>query len=271
MDENVKAQDENDALTQQVPAWEPAPSAQPVWMPSQFNDDSQLTDYARRRKMRRRARNRDDYAGRDFTLGEIIANSVSQGVAAAGALAMLVILAIVALGHGGGMRLVAALLFAVPTFVAFLMSTLYHAIQPESAKRVFKILDQSSTYLLIVGAFAPYCLLTLSGRGGEQVFFILCGIAVAGILVEALWATRPRWIHGILYGAMCVPFLAQIPQLLELLPAPGFWLLAAALVGLAVSLLFRWFSNVHYLRMVFHIVVIAGVVCIFLSVVLFVI
>ena len=243
----------------------------PVWMPSQFKDDSELSDYARRRKARRKARSRDDYAGRDFTLGEIIANSVSQGVAAALSIACIAILVVHAVRRGGGVYLAAALVFSVPMLVAFTMSTLYHALQAERAKRVFKVLDNSSTYVLIAGAFTPYCLITLAGAGGEMLLAVEWVLAAIGIVIEAVWATRPRWIHGVGYGIMCAAFLAFMPALHALLPAAGFWLLFASLVALALSLLLRWFSGIRYLRFVFHIVVVAGLACLFLSVALFVI
>ena len=243
----------------------------PVWVPSQFKPESQMSDYARARKRRRRARQNDDYAGREFTLGEIVANSVSQGVACALALVALIILVVVAVSHGAGIRLFAALVFAIPMVLAFLMSTLYHALQTERAKRVFKVLDNSSTYLLIAGAFTPYCLITLADAGGVGLCIAEWVLAVAGIVIEAAWATRPRWIHGILYGIMCAAFLAFTPVLAATLPAPGFVLLMVALLVLAVSLAFRWFSGVRYLRFVFHLVAFAGCTCLFLSVVLFVI
>lgn len=243
----------------------------PVWMPSQFKPESELSDYARTRKRRRRARQRDDYAGRDFTLGETIANSVSQGVAALIALAGLVVLVVVALNHGGGMHLLAAIVFEVPMVLAFTMSTLYHALQSEGAKRVFKVLDNSSTYLLIAGAFTPYCLLTLADAGGIGLCIAEWLLAIAGIVIEAVWATRPRWIHGVIYALMCVVFLAFIPALAASLATPGFVLLLVALLLFAVSMGFRWFSGVHYLRFVFHLVALAACMCLFLSVVLFVI
>ncbi|MBQ9002648.1 MAG: hemolysin III family protein, partial [Eggerthellaceae bacterium] len=238
---------------------------------SEFKPESELSDYARNRKRRRRARERDDYAGRDFTLGETVANSVSQGVAALLALVALVILVVVAIWHGGGVRLAAALVFAVPMVLAFLMSTLYHALQTERAKRVFKVLDNSSTYLLIAGAFTPYCLITLANVGGSGLCAAEWALAIAGIVIEAVWATRPRWMHGVIYAVMCVAFLAFTPALYAALPLPGFVLLVVALVVLAVSLGFRWFSGVRYLRFVFHLVAFAGCTCPFLSVVLFVI
>ncbi len=253
------------------PSPEPGSPDMPVWMPSQFKPESELSDYARARKRRRRARQRDDYAGREFTLGETIANSVSQGVAALFAVVALVILVVTAVWHGAGIRLVAALVYAIPLVLSFTMSTLYHALQSERAKRVFKVLDNSSTYLLIAGSFTPYCLISLADAGGAALLGVEWALAIVGIVIEAVWATRPRWLHGVLYAAMCAVFLAFLPALSATLATPGFVLLVVALFLLAVSLAFRWFSSVHYLRFVFHLVAFAGCTCLFLSVVLFVI
>lgn len=253
------------------PSPDPASPDVPVWVPSQFKPESELSDYARERNRRRRARERDDYAGREFTLGETVANSVSQGVAAVLALVALVILVVTAVRHGGGIRLAAALIFSVPMVLAFLMSTLYHALQSERAKRVFKVLDNSSTFLLIAGAFTPYCLITLGSTGGVTLCIVEWVLAAIGVVIEAVWATRPRWIHGVIYAVMCVSFFVFMPELAATLPLPGFVLLVVALVVLAASLVFRWFSSVQYLRFVFHIVAFAGCACLFLSVVLYVI
>ena len=257
----------------QVPYPSPEPESpdMPVWVPSQFKPESELSEYARERNRRRRARQHDDYAGRDFTLGEVIANSVSQGVAALMALIALIILVVVAMWHGGGIHLLAALLFAIPMVLAFLMSTLYHALQTERAKSVFKVLDNSSTFVLIAGSFTPYCLITLGDAGGIPLCVVEWLLAAVGIDIEAAWATRPRWIHGVFYGIMCAAFLAFMPVLAETLPMPGFVLLLVALFLFAVSMCFRWFSGVHYLRFVFHLVAFAACTCLFLSVVLFVI
>lgn len=259
--------------TQNVPHPSPEPASpnMPVWVPSQFKPESELSEYAREHKRRRQARERDDYAGREFTLGETIANSVSQGVAALFAVVALIILVVVAVWHGAGIHLVAALVFAIPMVLAFTMSTLYHALQSDRAKRVFKVLDNSSTYLLIAGSFTPYCLITLSGVGGETLLAVEWVLAVVGIVIEAAWATRPRWIHGVIYAIMCAAFIAFLPALATRLAMPGFVLLVVALFVLAISLVFRWFSNLHYLRFVFHIVALVGFICLFLSVVLFVI
>ena len=253
------------------PSPDPSSSDVPVWVPSQFKPESELSDYARTRARRRRARSRDDYAGRPFTLGETIANSVSQGVAAVMALVALVVLVVVAVSHGGGLRLFAALVFAIPMVVSFVMSALYHSLQPESAKRVFKVLDNSSTYLFIAGAFTPYCLVALGDVGGIGLCVAEWAIAIVGVVIEAVWATRPRWLHGVLYALMSVLLMAFFPVLATCIAPLGFWLLVAALALFAVGMVLRWFSGVRYLRFAFHIMAFAGCVCLFLSVVMFVV
>lgn len=241
------------------------------WMPSQFKADSELSPYERKVRRNRRAREQDDYIMRDFTLGETVANSVSQGVAAFLTLIGLVILVVAAMRHGGGIRLAAALIFSIPMAFCFTMSTLYHALQSDRAKRVFKALDNGSTYLLIAGSLTPYCLLSLGGTLGVGLCIAEWVIASGGMIIESVWPTRPRAIHGVLYVLMFVVFLAFAPQLVASIDPAGFYLFIGATVCLAVSLLFRWNSDVQYLRFVFHIVAFAGCVCLFLSVALFVI
>lgn len=219
------------------------------------------------------AKRRVDRANKleDVSLGETIANAVSTGVGAALAIAALVILVVVSIMHGGGVRLLAALAFAVPMLLAFLMTTLYHAIPVELPRIVFQILGHSFVLLFIAGAYTPYCVITLADVGGP----VLCGIqwllAFAGILIEALWIQRPRWIQVGLCIVMGVMGLFFVPALATALPPAGFGLLVAAAVLFAAGLAFYVYRRVPYLWFVSHLLVLGGSVCLFLSVVLFVI
>lgn len=246
-------------------------SYRPEWVPSQLKPDSEVSEYERRARQRRRARKRDDYTQRPFSFGETLANSISQGAATVLAVVALVVLIIVAVHRGGGVRLAVALLYAIPMILAYLMSTLYHAISASQAHQVFKVLNNSFTYIFIVASMAPYCLLTLEADGGSWLYAAECVIAAAAVAAESIWATRPRWLPSAVYALMVLIFLIRVPLLYALLPAPGFWLLVIGGVCFAVSVLIKVFSQVPYLRFVSHIVSVAATVCIFLSVVLFVI
>ena len=208
---------------------------------------------------------------REYTLGEEIANSVTHGVGAALAIAALVLLIVRSVSDGGGMLLLAALVYGIALLVEYLMSTLYHAIAVPAAKRVFKVLDHSGIYLLIAGSYTPYCLVTLGASGGVWLAAFVWATAVAGVACEAFWTFRPRWVSAVLYVLLGWSVAFFIPQLWELLPAPGFWLLAAGGISYTVGAVFYVLKKVPYMHSVFHVFVLAGSVLQFLSIILFVI
>ncbi|GHU57047.1 hypothetical protein FACS189442_5950 [Spirochaetia bacterium] len=82
-------------------------------------------------------------------------------------------------------------LFGASLFIMFLASTLYHAIQHEWAKRVFRILDHSAIYFLIAGTYTPFSLLGFRGALGWVYFGIEWGLAAMGI---SLYAANCKFI-----------------------------------------------------------------------------
>jgi len=93
-----------------------------------------------------------------YTVGEEIMNSVTHGVGCLLGIAGLVLLIVFAALRGGGpAHMAAAIVYGVSIILEYLASTLYHAIQPARAKRVFRIIDHSCIYLLIAGSYTPFC------------------------------------------------------------------------------------------------------------------
>ena len=99
-------------------------------------------------EIRDRIRRSGKKSVREYTLGEEIFNAVTHGVGAGLAVAC------------------SALVYGIALLLEYLMSTLYHALATDAAKRVFKVLDHSGIYLLIAGTYTPYCLITLGHVGG---------------------------------------------------------------------------------------------------------
>lgn len=240
------------------PSPEPNSPHVPVWTPSQLKGSA--------KRAADRASNIEE-----TSLGETIANAVSSGVGAALAIAGLVILIVMAVLHGGGVRLLAALAFAIPMLLAFLMATLYHAIPAETPKVVFGVLGHSFVFLYIAGAFTPYCVLLLGDTNG----LVLCGVewllAFVGVMIEAIWIKRPRWLQIGLCLVMGCAVFTILPALAQVLAPVGLGLLIAALACFVAAFVFYLFRRVPYLLFVSHIIALAGSICLFLSVVLFVI
>lgn len=209
---------------------------------------------------------------RQYSTGEEIANSVSHGVGVLLSIAALVLLIIRAMDHGGGVHLVAALLMGISLILEFLFSTLYHALVPKTAKSIFRILDHSAIYLLIAGSNAPFGLITLADRGGLQLTFLIWGIAIAGVIAEALLKERqPHWLSALIYLAMGWFIVFRITDLYELLDPAAVMLLVAGGVCYTVGVGFYVAKKVPYLHFVWHLWVLAGAICITLSALLYVV
>ena len=223
-------------------------------------------------KQRRAAKRRIRLArGYDYTVGEEIANAITHGIGTGLAIAAIPVSTVTAVSHGSGLALLCALMYSIFMFCEYIVSTLYHAIQPLGAKRVFRVLDHSFIYLYIAATYMPYCLLTLGDVGGLWLCIFVWSVAVLGVVFEAFWVNRPRWVSSLIYIALGWSVIFFIPQLYALLPTAGFWLLAAG--GFSFSLggvLYAATKKVRYIHSIFHVFVLGGSICQFLSIVMFV-
>lgn len=208
---------------------------------------------------------------REYSIGEEIFNSITHGIGALLGIAALVISIVKSVMDGGGMLLLSGIVYGISLIVEYCMSTLYHALRPPTAKRVFKVLDHSGIYLLIAGTYTPYCLVTLFDFGGLWLAIFVWSLSAIGIAMEAFWTYRPRWISAVVYVILGWSIIAYVPTLFAVLPAAGFWLLVAGGLCYTVGAVFYIFKKVRYMHSIFHIFVLAGSVCQFLSIILFVI
>lgn len=206
----------------------------------------------------------------EYRLGEEIAHSVSHGVGALLSIAAMVLCIVFAVRDGGGIKLVAALAYSIPMFLEYVMSTLYHALSPEGAKRVFKILDHSFIYLFIAGSYTPFCLITLANNGGTTLCIVVWVLALIGVAVEAFWTYRPRWLAAAIYLALGWCVLAFLPPLIANLPKPGLMLLVAGGLCYTLGCVFYVMKKTPYMHFVFHLLVVAGSVFQFLAILLYV-
>jgi len=112
----------------------------------------------------------------------------------------------------------------------YLMSTLYHALRPPRAKKVFRILDHSAIFLLIAGTYTPLCLGPLKGPWGWSLFGIVWGLAVMGIVFKATLFHHWAWLSTATYLLMgWIALIAIVPLMRTLSPAGLAWLFGGGL------------------------------------------
>ncbi len=249
-----------------------APAAPHAWTPSQFKPRDLSKARAYRNEPAETSANEANrkHNVREYTLGEEIANSISHGIGALLAIAAIPILVVKAVSHGGGILLFAALVYTLTMLLEYTMSTLYHALAVDKAKRVFKVLDHSCIYLFIAGSYTPFCLISLADSNGIVLCAFVWVLAVIGVACEAFWVFRPRWISAVLYLALGWSIVGFLPALIQAIPAAGLWLLVAGGLCYSIGCIFYVLKKIPYMHSIFHLWVVAGSVLQFLAIALYV-
>ena len=249
-------------------------SASHAWRISSFEDIRDLPASSvvpeEPSKARRSSARSTKKPAREYTVGEEIANSISHGIGAALAVAAIPICVVIAVSHGGGVALAAALIYTISMLLEYLASTLYHALVPLPAKKVFKVLDHSAIYLFIAGSYTPFCLITLANSNGLFLCIGVWALAIVGIAFEAFWVYRPRWISAVIYLLLGWCVVGFLPALVSSLAFPGLMLLLAGGICYSIGCVFYVLKKIPYMHTVFHLWVLAGSILQFLSIVLYV-
>jgi hemolysin III len=195
------------------------------------------------------------------SMGEEIANSVSHGVGLiAGALAApLLILA--AVRRGEPAFVVGASIFAGTIVLMYLSSTLYHALPENRAKRVFRVLDHGSIYLLIAGTYSPFTLGMLPGAWGWTLFGIVWGLAALGIVMKSTGRAWHPFLSTGLYLLMGWIALIAVRPLWIHLPTTSIAWLAAGGLAYTAGVGFYAAHRLRYGHFVWHLFVVAGTAC----------
>jgi len=201
-----------------------------------------------------------------LSLGEEIANSVSHGVGLLAALVAAPVLVLSAIHSGGTARIAGASVFAVTMVLLYLISTLYHALPGNRAKRVFQILDHAAIFLMIAGTYTPFTLGVLRGPWGWTLFGLVWSLALAGVVHTAVGGVRYPKLSTWLYIGMGWLILVAVKPLWLRVPTWGLIWLFAGGIAYTAGVAFYAAKRVRYSHFVWHLFVIAGTACHFIAV-----
>lgn len=197
-------------------------------------------------------------------------NSISHLVGAA--FALIALGALVALGvqSGDAVTMIGLTTFGLTLVLLYAMSTLYHSFREPRLKRVFKVLDHISIYLLIAGTYTPLMLISLPGNTGRMILALVWTLAVIGILSEVFLPGRAvKASQLVIYLAMGWACSLDLASLKAALPSAGFWWLFAGGVAYTGGVIFYVLDKVNWLEHahgIWHLFVLMGSVCHFVAV-----
>lgn len=201
-----------------------------------------------------------------YSLGEEVANAVTHGIGVLLSVAGLTMLIVLSALFGNGWHLASAIIYGIALVLLYSASTIYHSFQAPQVKKVLRVIDHSSIYLLIAGTYTPFTLVTLSDAGGIVLFGVVWGIALIGIVVESFWIHRPKWISLLGYFAMGWLIMLKINPLIENLGTTGIWLLIAGGITYMIGTIFYVLKKIPYMHAIWHVFVLAGSIIHFLAI-----
>lgn len=151
-------------------------------------------------------------------------------------------------------------------FILFLSSTLYHAsIQPR-LRAFYKKCDHSAIYLLIAGTYTPFLLISLSGTWSWATLTFIWTVALAGVAYKVLVKNGNKKISLATYLLMGWFALAIVYPLYSIVDVKAlYWLLAGG-VFYSLGTFFYSAKNTQFSHAIWHLFVIAGCVCHYISI-----
>ena len=167
-------------------------------------------------------------------------------------------------------RIASLTIFVLSMIGLYGASTTYHSVySSEHVMKVLKKLDHAMIFILIAGTYTPVCLIVLGDRSGYSLLALVWGIAIAGIIINALWINCPKWFSSLIYIAMGWVCVLAIRQIILALPRAAFgWLLAGGIIytvgGVIYALKLPIFNSRHKYfgsHEIFHLFVMGGSFC----------
>jgi hemolysin III len=206
-----------------------------------------------------------------YTLAEEMAHAITHGVGLALSVAALVVLVVFASLRGDAWHVVSVSIYGSTLVVLYAASTFYHAIPQSRAKRILRILDHAAIYVLIAGTYMPFTLVNLRGGWGWALFGVVWGLALLGVLLETVARTRLKALSLVLYLGLGWLVAIAVKPLLERVATGGLVLLLLGGLAYSGGVAFYAWRRLPYHHAIWHLWVLAGSVCHFFAVLLYVI
>ena len=201
---------------------------------------------------------------------EEVANSVTHGLGLVASIVGAVVLVSLSAKRGEPWYVASAAIYGTTLVALYAASTLYHALKGTAARGALRIVDHCAIFLLIAGTYTPVALVGLGGAWGWSLFGIAWGVAAVGVVFKIFATGRFDALSTVAYVAMgwlCI--IAARPMIVLLSPGALALLGLGGLLYTAGVVFYRW-ERVPYSHAVWHLFVIAGSLCHYLAIALYV-
>lgn len=211
----------------------------------------------------------------DYTTGEEVFNTVTHIVGGGLGVVYLTLCVIFAAIKGNAWGVVSSAIYGASVIALFTMSSVYHGVKHEMAKKILQVLDHCTIYFMIAGTYTPIMLSLVRKTNpviAWAIFGVVWGIAAIAITFTAIDLEKYNVFSMICYIGMGWCVIVTISPVYRALTFSGFmWLLGGGIVYTLGAVLYLIGERVRYMHSVFHIFVVLASIMHFICILFFVI
>ena len=157
-------------------------------------------------------------------------------------------------------------IFGLSMIILYTASTLYHSATAPLKRARLKIFDHVSIYLLIAGSYTPFTLVSLKDHEGWIIFFIVWAFACIGIIIKLFFTGRFKVISTLMYVFMGWMIVFTWKDLTTTLSEDGIYWLIAGGISYTVGAVLYSIKKIPLNHAIFHVFVLIGTFCHYISV-----
>jgi len=197
-----------------------------------------------------------------YTRGEEMFHMITHIVGGGLGVVALLFCVIVAAYNQSMWGVASGLVYGFSVILLFTMSSIYHGLRIGFPKRVFRVLDHCTIFVLIAGTYTPI-LMTHFRQAYPQdawiIFGVIWGLAIIGITLNAIDLKRFQVFSIICYLGMGWASLFRINFMIEVLGLTFFVLILIGGILYTIGALFYIIGRRRkYMHSIFHVFVIAA-------------
>lgn len=197
-------------------------------------------------------------------------NIISHAIGLALSVVGTVLMLMRASGSGDILHVIGAGIFGASLIALYAASTFYHSAKDPKVRARLRINDHATIYLLIAGTYTPFTLITLKGWVGWTVFGVSWGMAACGVVLKLFFTGRYNVLSTLMYVFMGWIIIFAIKPLVNSFSIDGiFWLIAGGLAYTTGAVIYS-IKKIPFNHAIFHMFVLVGSFCHFVSVYVYV-
>ncbi len=168
--------------------------------------------------------------------------------------------------YGSVLHVLSFGVFGLSLVILYAASTLYHSTTNPARRVKMRIFDHAAIYVLIAGSYTPIMLVILSGTLGWVMFGISWGLAIIGIILKLFFTGKYSHASTAMYVFMGWLIIFAIKPLINSFSVEGLWWLFAGGMAYTVGAIIYSFKRIKFHHAIFHVFVLLGSTCHFVSV-----